>query len=59
LESGSVAADVAVTTVRGGRSRTKVVAATMAIMRRSRRQGPNEGWGAAMKEERRVAVGCS
>jgi hypothetical protein len=57
LESGRVAADAAVTTVRGERSRTKVVVVARTTVR-SRRRGANEGWGVAMEEERRAAVGC-
>ena len=59
LESGRVATDVAVTTVRGERSRTKVVAVARATVRRSRRRGTNEGRGVATEEERRAAVGRS
>jgi hypothetical protein len=39
LESGHVVANIVVTTMRGERSRTKAVATTRAMVRRSRRQG--------------------
>jgi hypothetical protein len=56
LESGRAVADAAVTTVMGGQSRTKAVAATTAV-RRIRRREAVEGWGAATEGERRAAVG--
>jgi hypothetical protein len=57
LESVRVAVDVAVTTVRDERSRTRVVAAVRATVRRSRRPAVNESLDAAMEEYRRVAMG--
>ena len=44
-----MAADAAVTIVRGVESRTKVVAVARVTVRRSGRPGANEGWGAATK----------
>jgi hypothetical protein len=57
LESGRAVADAAVTTVMGGRSRTKAVAAATTAVRRSRRREAVEGWGAATEGERRAVVG--
>ena len=43
LESGRAVADAAVTTVMGGRTRTKAVAAATAAVRRSKRREAVEG----------------
>jgi hypothetical protein len=48
-----MAADAAVMTMRGGWSKMKAMAAARATVRRSRGRA-NEGWHAAMEEERRV-----
>jgi hypothetical protein len=55
LESIRVAANAAVTTVRGRQSRMKAVAASRATVR-SRRREAIEGWVAATEEERRAVV---
>ena len=39
MESGHVAADAAITMVRGGRSRTKVMVVARAMVRKSMRRG--------------------